>query len=121
MFPSDLELLYHILDEIDFILENYAAKHYTEIENDPLLSRAVIRSLEIIGEASKKISPELKNTYPTIEWRKIAGTRDRLIHNYFGIDYDIVIDIIQSKLPDLKFFIKEIIVRYQSKDSARES
>ncbi len=74
-----------------------------------MLCRAVVRSIEIIGEASKKIDDEFKSTHNHIEWKKIAGTRDKLIHDYFGIDYDIVWDIIENKIPDLDHFLKQLI------------
>lgn len=77
--------------------------------NDPVLSRAIIRSLEIIGEASAKVDPDFKSIYPNVEWRKMSNTRNRLIHDYFGVDYDIVWDIIVSKLPDLEVDIEAII------------
>ena len=69
----------------------------------------MVRSLEIIGEASKKLDDEFKSVNHHIEWKKIAGTRDKLIHDYFGIDYDIVWDIIQTKIPDLDYFLKELV------------
>ena len=68
MLPSDVELLRHILDEISFVLDNSASKNKDDVVNDPVLSRAVIRSLEIIGEASTKITPEFKALYPHVEW-----------------------------------------------------
>lgn len=74
-----------------------------------MLCRAVVRSIEIIGEASKKIDDEFKSTHNHIEWKKIAGTIDKLIHDYFGIDYDIVWDIIENKIPDLDHFLKQLI------------
>ncbi len=74
-----------------------------------MLCRAVVRSIEIIGEAFKKIDDEFKSTHNHIEWKKIAGTRDKLIHDYFGIDYDIVWDIIENKIPDLDHFLKQLI------------
>ncbi|WP_317617915.1 DUF86 domain-containing protein [Pedobacter cryoconitis] len=64
-------------------------KNKESVINDPILSRAIVRSLEIIGEASAKVDPEFKTLYPDIEWRKINATRNHLIHVYFGIDYDI--------------------------------
>ncbi len=103
-------MLKHILDEIIFILDSTIDKNKDDVINDPILSRALIRSLEIIGEASNKMDTEFTALHPHIEWRKMAGTRNRLIHDYFGIDYDIVWDIIVSKLPDLKNDISNIIL-----------
>ncbi|WP_205569662.1 HepT-like ribonuclease domain-containing protein [Arachidicoccus soli] len=69
----------------------------------------MVRSLEIIGEANNKLDPDFKMEHPEIEWRKIIGTRHKLIHDYFGVDYDIVWDIITNKLSDLLDFIEQII------------
>lgn len=109
MLPSNIELRKHILEETSFILDSTGGKVKEDVINDPILSRALIRSLEIIGEASTKLDPDFKALYPHVEWRKMSGTRNRLIHDYFGIDYDIVWDIIISKLPDLKDEITDII------------
>jgi len=109
MFPSNIELLRHILEETSFVLNSTTGKSKEDVINDPILSRALVRSLEIIGEASNKVDSDFKSLYPHVEWRKMSGTRNRLIHDYFGIDYDIVWDIIISKLPDLKNDISEII------------
>jgi len=62
---------------------------------------AVVRNLEIIGEAAKHISDDLRAQMPNIEWRKIAGMRDMLAHDYFGIDNDILWDVVQNKIPEL--------------------
>jgi len=64
--------------------------------------------LEIIGEATKKLSNDFKNEHSQLEWKKIAGTRDKLIHDYYGIDYDIVWDILTSKIIELHNFLSEL-------------
>lgn len=109
MSPSDLELLKHIVDEISFVLKATQDKTKETVINDPVLSRAIVRSLEIVGEASNKLDPDFKSDHPEIEWRKIISTRHKLIHDYFGVDYDIVWDIVSRKLPDLLDFIEQII------------
>jgi uncharacterized protein with HEPN domain len=109
MLPSSIELVKHILEEVSFIVDAVKGKDKESVINDPVLSRAIIRSLEIVGEASTKLDVEFKAAYPHIEWRKMANTRHRLIHNYFGVDYDIVWDIITTKLPDLETDIQFII------------
>lgn len=109
MLASNLELLRHIAEEVNFILNTTQGKTNTELEDDPILSRAVIRSLEIIGEATKKIDDEFRADHPQIEWKKMARTRDKLIHDYFGVDYDIVWDIIENKLPFLKEEVDAIL------------
>lgn len=114
MLASNLELLRHIQDECDFIIKYTTGKSKETVLEDEILCRALVRSLEIIGEASRKLDEEFKSLYPHVEWKKMAGTRDRLIHDYFGIDYDIVWDIVEKKLPELTQFISEIILQNES-------
>ncbi len=116
MFPSQLDLLYHIRDEIDFILNQTQSCNVDQLTNNSVLKRAVIRSLEIIGEASKKLSSDFRNLYPHLDWKEMADSRDKLIHHYFGIDYEIVWDIITNELPDLQNEINRIIAIELSKN-----
>lgn len=109
MSVSNLELLRHIQEETMFILQQTTGKKMEDVFEDAVLSRAIVRSLEIIGEASRKLEPSFKEQNPQVEWKKMAGTRDRLIHDYFGVDHDIVWDIIKTKLPALQHNIAELL------------
>lgn len=79
-----------------------------EFQNNPLVADAVARNLGIIGEAVKKLPADLKRKHPEIEWKKIAGLRDLLVHEYFGINMEIIWDITTNKIPQLKESIKKI-------------
>lgn len=80
-----------------------------QFEIDQMRFDAVVRNLEVIGEAIKRVPDSIRENYPSIAWRKIAGLRDRLIHAYFDVDIEIIWDIVQSELPILKSDIQRII------------
>ena len=80
-----------------------------KLKKDTLILDAIVRNLEIIGEAAKNIPRQIKEKYPEVEWKKIAGLRDILAHEYFGIDFEVVWDIVMNKLPILKMQIKHIL------------
>ena len=109
---QNLPYLKHILDEINFLLKETEALTYENFISNELLKRGCTRSFEIIGEAVKNISDEFKNKHKDIDWKKIAGMRDKIIHYYFGVNYIIVWETIKEKIPELKQkverFIKEI-------------
>ena len=107
LFP--LEYLRHIFDETKYLMDRAEGLSKEEFINDDTLKRAFVRSIEIIGEATKKIPSEFKEKYAHLEWRAMAGMRDKLIHDYFGIDYDIVWDVVTNKIPQLQQKIRKII------------
>ena len=111
---SALDYLRHILEEAEYLLVHSKGLSHNEFLNDETLRRAFVRSLEIIGEASKKAPPELVEKHQDIEWRAMAGMRDRLIHGYFGVDYDLVWDVVANKIPVLRDQIKKLIESLQS-------
>jgi uncharacterized protein with HEPN domain len=115
MSLSLLDFLRHIEHECDFILEVSNGKTQDEIIANELLGKGIIRGLEIIGEATKKIPAELKDKYPHVLWAEMAGMRDVLIHHYFGIDYDIVWNTITKDIPDLRHEIHRIIMKEEGK------
>ncbi len=98
-----------ILDAIRKI-ENYTkAISFDDFVENELITDGVVRNLEVIGEAVKNIPEDVKDKKPEVEWEKIAGLRDILIHDYFGIDEDIVWDTVKNKLPELKEKINELL------------
>ncbi len=99
---SDEVFLRHILEELDFLLKRTGGIDFDAFVADDVLRRACARSLEIIGEAVKNISPDLRKQHEHIEWAKIAGLRDKLIHGYFDVDLGILWDVIQKRLLPLK-------------------
>ena len=109
MSLSPLEYLRHMLDEAVYILEVSNELEKPQIVEDETLKRAIVRSIEIIGQATKKVPDDFRSKYPQIDWRAMAGMRDKLIHDYFGIDYDIVWDVVKNKMPALKTNLERII------------
>ena len=83
---------------------------FQDFVKDETLKRAVVRSLEIIGEATKKIPADSKLEWSSIEWKNMAGMRDRLIHDYIGVNYTIVWDVIVNKIPHISQKNSEILL-----------
>ncbi len=88
MPASPLDYLRHIRDEARYLAEESARTTKSHFDTNETTKRAFVRSIEIIGEATKKVPGDLKQRYPHIDWRGMTGMRDKLIHDYFGVDYD---------------------------------
>lgn len=105
---NDEVYLRHILECIENI-ELYCPNGKKDFFSSKLIQDAVIRNLEVIGEATKNISQTLRQQHPILPWREMAGLRDVLIHNYFGIDNEIVWNVVEKEIPTLKDQIKKIL------------
>ena len=109
MSKEPIEFLKHIADECVYLLSISKDLTKDNFLQDETLKRAVIRSLEIIGEATKKVPADYKVKWHTIQWKNMAGMRDRLIHDYIGVNYSIVWDVLMNKIPELNSQIQLVI------------
>jgi uncharacterized protein with HEPN domain len=109
MYPSQLEFIKHIEDESAFIIKVTQGKSKAQVLDDEILIKALVRSLEIIGEAAKKVNERIRAKYPQVDWKAMAGMTDKLIHDYFGIDYEIIFDAITSDIPELHLETQRIL------------
>ena len=101
--------LRHIIDEIVFLLKTTENLSFESFSESEIYTRAASRSFKIIGEAVKKLPQEFRDKHSDIEWKKIAGMRDKIIHNYFSVDYEILWDAIKQKLPTINEKIQLIL------------
>ena len=111
MRPSTREFLEHILDEARFLLDKSGGVDEDSFLRDETLKRAFVRSIEVMGEAVKQIPDSVRQKHPSVEWRAIAGMRDRLIHAYYGVNYRLVWDAVTNKVPALAENIQLILTR----------
>lgn len=109
MLPSQVEFLKYIIDECNYLLKEYQENTFDDFIQNERLSKAICRSLEIIGEACNRIHPDIKAAYTHIAWREMSDMRNRIIHHYFGIDYDVVWDTVKTDIPILRDGILSII------------
>jgi uncharacterized protein with HEPN domain len=103
------EYLRHILLEADFLVEAGRDLTLERFQKDATLQRAFVRSLEVIGEATKKLPEEYRSNHPQVEWRSLARMRDRLIHGYFSVDLGLVWEVVQQRIPPLQQAIRRIL------------
>jgi uncharacterized protein with HEPN domain len=110
---GDFELLEDMLDSINRILTYTKEMTYEQFSKSLLIQDAVVRNFQILGEATKSLPAPLKAKHPQIPWSKVARFRDKLIHHYSGINYDIVWEISKDSLPGLHKQIKKVIKQIQ--------
>lgn len=109
MSLSPNELLRHISDDCEYLKREFEGTSFDEFIKNERLIKAICRSLEIIGEASNKLDPEFKKKYPSIPWREMGDIRNKIIHDYFGVDLEIIWDVVKSDIPILKSEIEMIL------------
>jgi uncharacterized protein with HEPN domain len=110
--------LLHAVDAIDAILE-YTAEGREGFFSDRKTQDAVIRNIEILGQAVKGLSEETRALEPEVPWRQIAGMRDKLIHEYFGVDLGLVWDVVERELPGLRVTMERLIPRFAEETTGR--
>lgn len=102
-----------IFDSIEAIEEFIKGMNFEDFEKDKKTVYAVVRSIEVIGEATKHIPAFIRKRYPSIPWKDMAGMRDKVIHEYFGVNLKVVWKAAKEELPPLKQLIRKILAEYE--------
>ncbi len=111
MSISAHDILRHIRVEAQFLAQTISGVSADDFGQNQVLMRACVRSIEVIGEATKRLPDSIRSKYPDVEWKNMAGMRDRLIHDYFGVDYELVYDVAQNRAAGLARQIDLILER----------
>jgi uncharacterized protein with HEPN domain len=98
-----------MLAETEYLQRASSLLGSEEFLADETLRRAFVRSIEVIGEAAKGVPQPFRDKYPLVPWQSIAGMRDRLIHGYFAVDFEIVWDVVENKIPSLREQLLQIL------------
>jgi len=106
---DELQFIGHIQKELEFISNSTKDVSFAVFINDEILKRAVVRALEIVGEATKNLTVDFRLKYNEVPWKYMAGMRDKLIHDYMGVDYNLVFKTIREDIPLLTDFIEQIL------------
>jgi uncharacterized protein with HEPN domain len=109
---TDQDFLSDILEAIRRARTYAADLSYDEFLLDTRTQDAVVRTLEILGEAAKRLSPQLRDRYPAVPWKRMAGLRDKLIHDYFGVNLDIVWEIVTLELPGVSVQVERVMEEF---------
>jgi uncharacterized protein with HEPN domain len=99
------------MDKAEVFLEGVT---YDQFEAESQINFAVVRALEIVGEATKRLPTSLREQYPGIPWKAMAGMRDRIIHGYDTVDLEIVWDVVKQDIPTIKPQIQQVLTDYES-------
>lgn len=111
-----LDYLQDILSMIEKIEGFTSGLSEDDFEENEMAQFAVIRAIEVMGEAAKNVPADVKERYSEIPWNRMAGMRDKLIHRYFGVDLQIVWETASRRIPELRLKISEVLIREQESD-----
>lgn len=109
---DDRVYFWHVRDAIERIL-NYTAGGRKAFFSETMIQDAVMRNIEVMGEAVKSVSERTRSFHPAIPWQEIARMRDKLIHDYLGVDLEVVWDVVERDIPDLKGKIETVLAEWE--------
>ena len=109
MNPADQVRLRHMQDAACAAVKFAQANTRESLDDDLMFAFALVKAIEIVGEAASKISKEEQENYPQIPWKSITGMRNKIVHDYFDVDYDVVWETVQERIPELITELKKIL------------